>query len=86
MKKAFSVYDSKAGFYMAPFFFQSTAEGIRAFFDAANDPQTAISKHPEDYTLFELGAFDDQTGVFTQHEVIIPLGCAAEFVVRGQAN
>lgn len=86
MKKAFSVYDNKAGFYMAPFFLQSTAEGIRSFTDAANDPHIAISKHPEDYTLFELGSFDDQTGVFTQHVAMIPLGCAAEFVVRGQAN
>ena len=59
--KVFSVYDSAVGAYMTPFFMQSSGAAIRAFTDIANDLQSAICKHPTDYSLFELGSWDDAT-------------------------
>ena len=34
---------------------------VRAFADQANDETSTIQKHPEDYTLFHLGGYDDNT-------------------------
>lgn len=58
----FSVFDSKLAVYNTPFFMQREQAAIRSFTDAVNDPQTTLNKHPEDYTLFHIGDFDDDTG------------------------
>lgn len=61
--KMFSVYDSKAECYMAPFYFHALGQAVRAFGDTVNDPQSSMCKHPGDYTLFCVADFDDQTGM-----------------------
>ena len=77
--KLFACHDSKAGAFMQPFFFQATGQAIRAFSDTVNDPKTQLNRHPADFTLFELGTFDDQTG---EVETIKPLnlGVALSFL------
>lgn len=62
--KIFTVYDSKTEAYMQPQFMQSTGQALRAFEDAVNDESHPFHKHAADFTLFELGTFDDQTGTF----------------------
>ena len=59
--KIFSVFDSKVAAYMNPFFARSTAEAVRIFSDAVNSSQQGFKSHAEDYTLFELGVWDDQS-------------------------
>lgn len=59
----FSVYDSKAEFFGTPFFSQTRGMAIRMFCDAAQDKNTMLAKHPNDFILFEVGTFDDSTGV-----------------------
>lgn len=61
----FAVFDKKAVVYMSPFYFLQKGQAIRAFEDSVNDPQSAFYKHPEDYSLFELGTFDDTSGIIT---------------------
>lgn len=78
--KVFGVYDSKALGYLQPFFSNSVGSAIRAFADAANEDRSPIAKHAGDYQLYELGAFDDCSGLLT---ALVPnkmLGCAADFV------
>ena len=77
--KVFSVYDSAVGAYMTPFFMQSSGAAIRAFTDITNDLQSAICKHPSDYSLFELGSWDDATCAFTFLTAPVSLGCAIEY-------
>ena len=63
--KVFSVYDSKACFFGRPFFDQMEGSALRSFRDAVNDssnPNNMWNKHPEDFSLFEVGSFDDQSG------------------------
>jgi len=60
--KIFSVYDSKAESYMAPFYFHAIGQALRAFTDTANDTKSSMFKHAGDYTLYCIGDFDDQTG------------------------
>jgi len=57
----FTVYDSKAELYMPPFYNQSTGQAVRAFDDTCNQKDHPFWKHPEDYTLFEIGSYDDNT-------------------------
>lgn len=60
--KVFTVFDSASEAYMQPIF--ALAEGVarRSFADAVNDPSTPFGQHPEHYTLFHVGKFDDNTG------------------------
>lgn len=65
--KVFSVFDSKLSTYDNPFYFTTEAAAIRAFSDQVNDqsgqgPFAKWSRHPEDYSLFIVGQFDDQLG------------------------
>jgi len=64
----YSIYDSASGLYSRPFFTQSDPEAIRSFSDIATDAEHPIGKHPQDYTLFRVGIFDDATGKFTNEE------------------
>ncbi len=67
--KIYSIYDSKAESYTPPFFQHQEAMAVRTFSDCCNDPGHTFGKHPEDYTLFDLGQYDDTTGFITQDKI-----------------
>lgn len=74
----FSVYDEKAEAYLQPFFALTKGSALRAFADAVNDPKHEFARHAADYTLFQIGFFDQETG-FVESERPVPLGNAVEF-------
>lgn len=76
--KIFSIFDSKLGVFSPPMFVKHKGEMLRSFIDAANDGQTNLCKHPEDFTLFEVGEFDETTCGITLHTAKISLGTALE--------
>lgn len=80
-QKIFTVFDVKAQAYMTPFFMQSTGQAVRAFEDTVNDPKSAFNKHPEDYTLFETGIYDDATSLITNHDALVSLGTALSMII-----
>ncbi len=59
--KMFVIFDSKANAYMQPWFLTQDGMALRAFSDCVNDKDHNFGRHPEDYTLFTIGEFDDQT-------------------------
>lgn len=61
-----AVRDRAVDTFGNPFFVPALGAAIRSFADEINSgsAQSALSKHPEDYDLFELGTFDDSTGLF----------------------
>lgn len=59
-----SIYDAALGAYMQPSFVASNGVALRSFSDLVNNPQSEISKHPEDYALYALGTFNDVDGEF----------------------
>ena len=62
----YSIYDSAAKAYAQPFFMHNDGLAIRAFQDMVNSQdENNIAKHPDQFTLFKLGTFDDQSGNFT---------------------
>lgn len=76
-----AVRDSAVGAYMQPFTAQSRGAAVRAFVDAVNDGSTPMNKHPEDYELFEIGEFNEETGVVTPRAVPDSLARAADVKV-----
>lgn len=65
----FSIYDKAAGAYVSPFFMHNKALAIRAFADNVNSKEESnITKHPEQFSLHEVGEFDDSTGIVESKE------------------
>jgi hypothetical protein len=63
-----TIFDNKTGAYLQPFFTANVAVAERAISDLVVDPDHQFSKNPEDYVLFDLGQFDDETGLFDMHD------------------
>lgn len=87
--KVFSVYDSKALVFQAPFFMAATGAAVRAFGDACNDPQLTLSKHPGDFVLYQIGEFNDETGEFKNTAPAVHLGIGSDYIdsrVRNNGN
>lgn len=59
----FAVRDTAVEAFLAPFYMPSKGAAIRAFGDTVNDPQSGFNKHPQDFSLYFLGDFDEQTGI-----------------------
>lgn len=66
--KVFSVFDVKVAAYAQPFFMRTSGEAVRAFVQSCNDENTQLAKTPEDFSLFELGEFNDQNGLMTSYD------------------
>lgn len=62
----FSVRDSASEAFAPPFCQAAVGQAVRSFSDAVNteDKGNALSTHPEDFILYQLGTFDDSTGLF----------------------
>lgn len=58
----YAIYDTAAGAYMRPFFMSTDGQAMRMFTDIAQDASSEIGKHPEDYSLFRIGQYDDNKG------------------------
>lgn len=82
MKSCFTVYDTKSCIFGNPFTSQNKMTALRDFQAAAADPQSQISKYPEDFILFEIGTFDEDKGVLNS-ALPINLGSADQFTQRG---
>lgn len=61
--KAYSIRDSKGGFYGLPFFKRSHGEAERTFAQLRTDNTSTVNQFPEDFDLYYLGEYDDQTGL-----------------------
>lgn len=60
---AFSVFDEKVHVFNTPFFCQTMGQAARSFSDIVNDAQSTINRHPEDYSLYLVGCFEDVSAV-----------------------
>lgn len=81
--KLFVVYDSKTESYGVPFFRDFTANALREWSEVASnksDKNNQISKFPADFTLFEIGSYDQSTGIVDMYAVKFSHGTALEHV------
>lgn len=78
--QVYSVFDSKVEAFMQPFFMASRGSAIRAFSDNVNDKSSMLSKHPGDFTLFEIAKWDDSNAKFEILPTPVSCGLAIEFI------
>ena len=65
-KRLFSIKDTKAQYYYPPQIYRNRGEAIRALTNSVNDPQHGLfNKNAEDFSLFEIGSWDEITGSVT---------------------
>jgi len=62
IQKVYAIRDVKANHYATPFFMASNGLAIRAFSDLVSDPKTTLNRHPDDFQLFVIGEYDDNSG------------------------
>ncbi|WNK13117.1 MAG: nonstructural protein [Microvirus sp.] len=60
--RAYSIRDSKGEFYHPPFFKRTHGEAERDFMHLCKDEKSMTGQYTEDYDLYYLGTYDDQTG------------------------
>lgn len=77
-----AVYDRKMDAFGQPIFVPALGVAIRSFQDEANNTTSEIHKHPEDYTLYHLGTYDDSTGQFRNLEKPHQLALADQLVTK----
>lgn len=79
-----SILDTAAGAYGRPAFVASQGVAVRQFQDEVNRPdeQNQLYKHYDDFQLYELGSFDDNTGTFLLNESPKLICRAKDVVIR----
>lgn len=71
-----AVKDRALDAFMRPFFVPTVGMALRSFQDEVNrkERDNAIHAHPEDYDLYKLGSWDEESGVFVNDCVQIGIG------------
>ena len=62
---AVSVFDRATGAFGRPVFVGTVAQAVRGFTDEVNGGDSDVSRHPQDFALYRVGAFDDASGLFS---------------------
>lgn len=78
---AFAVFDNAAQAFNRPFFVQARGMAVRSFADecrraAADNPMYA---HPQDFSLFFVGFYDERQGRLEGLEVLERVATAADY-------
>lgn len=76
--KYFTVHDAKADGYLPPFMQPNEAMAIRMFNTMVNDPSHQFGQHPQDYTLFYLGTWEDENAKLSPAPAPVSLGNGLE--------
>lgn len=78
--KVFAVYDAKASQYGNPVFLQTRGVALRVLSDLCAKADSPLYQHPVDYTLFELGDWDCNSGKFKCHPEPVFIFSASDIV------
>jgi len=60
--QCYAIFDQCSGIYEKPFFSTADAVVVREFQDIIASDDHPIAKHPEHYSLWRLGTFDNTNG------------------------
>nr|QJB18987.1 MAG: nonstructural protein [Microvirus sp.] len=61
--KVYSIRDAKGEIFHTPFYSKTHGEAERNFNQLVNDNKSTVSQFPDDYDLYYLGTYNDQTGL-----------------------
>jgi len=79
MMQVFAVFDHKINKYLTPFFQPSNGAAIRLFADECGKGDTLLSNHPGDFSLHNLGEYNDDTGAIVSAVPPTLLGYGSEY-------
>lgn len=68
MDKVYLIYDSKVEDWSPPMVNKSVGEATRDLADIIADRKGKLGAHPEDFTLFEIGEYDNAKGQLHLYE------------------
>lgn len=68
-----AVHDSAMDAFLRPFYVPTTNMAARSFTDEVNRKaeDNGMYNHPDDYILWKLGTFDEESGVFENDPAVI---------------
>ncbi len=66
--QCYAIFDSCAGIYEKPFFSMTDDMVKREFQDVATEGKHPIAKHPEHYSLWRLGVFNNENGALQDEQ------------------
>lgn len=66
--RVYSIRDSKGEIFAPPFLKKTHGEAERDFTTLTRDEKSMVYKYPEDFDLWYLGTFDDNSGKFNSLE------------------
>lgn len=84
--KIFSIYDEATATFMLPFYSPQTASAVRLVVVQLKDTNSMLSQHPIDYTLYEMGTFDDQLGIIIPLEPMALIGKLVDYLELAIGN
>lgn len=82
--KVVSVRDRQANAFAPPFFVNTIGQAIRSFTDEVNRAAEGnqLYKHPEDFDLYDLGDYEDETGVFKAESGPVQICIGSNVAIR----
>lgn len=84
--KIYAIYDTQAKAHLQPFFAATDGIAIRSVQAALDDKNSNFAKYPQDFTLYNLGSFDDQTGIISAKdpELVISFNQLADTAIANR--
>ncbi|WNK13782.1 MAG: nonstructural protein [Microvirus sp.] len=79
MLQIVALFDQAVEAFGTPFFVPHIGSAVRSFTDEASNPESAIYKHPTDYSLYHIGTFDPASGALDSFEHKLRLARAQDF-------
>ena len=67
----YTIKDNKAGLFGPVFLLKNNFVALRTLADEMNKQDSVIGKHPEDYALYCVGEFDEDTGEINGKPVFV---------------
>lgn len=78
MLSLFAVFDAAVGTYSPPMAYRSLGQAVRQFQQEARNPDSAVGRSLKDYSLFRVGAYDDNSGLVIPEQAPVSVMAALE--------
>lgn len=73
-RNIYVIFDHKGQYYNVPFYLHNDAMAVRVLTDLVNEEGSEINKHPEDFSVFHIGEYENN------HAELVP--CEPRQVAR----
>lgn len=84
--RVFSIRDHKTESFSPPFTSRTLGEAQRSFSELINDGRSTPSKYPQDFSLYEIGQWDIESGLIEPKNPITLIQHATEIKQSTQTS